>query len=266
MKEGGQRTKGITLESSKENPVVSIITIVYNRKQDLQATFESVFAQSYSNIEYIVVDGASNDGTLDLIESYSDKISYWRSEPDKGLYDAMNKGLSLAQGDFVWFMNAGDLIFENDTTERIIQKAGREVDVYFGETMMFDETGKEWGIRSQITNQVLPKKLGWRSLSKGMVVCHQSILVKRGIAPEYILDHPFSADIDWVIKSLKAADQIVNTDQILSRYLMGGFSKKNLFKSWADRYDILKRHYGVFPNLWNHLMIVLRALLQRRSY
>ena len=266
MVEGGKRTRGLAFTSSKERPIVSVITIVYNRKKDLQATFRSVFEQSYDNIEYIVVDGGSSDGTLELIQENDDKIGYWRSEPDKGLYDAMNKGLSLAKGDYLWFMNAGDLIYDKDTVKNLVSKAGREADIYFGETLLFDEDGKEWGLRSEVTTQKLPKDLSWRSLKLGMVVCHQSILVKRDLAPEYILDHPYSADIDWVIKSLKNAKRIVNTDQILSRYLMGGFSKKNLIKSWNDRYKILARHYGFLPNLWNHMVIILRAIFRSKKY
>lgn len=266
MIEGGKRTRGFNYESTENEPVISVITIVYNRVEDLSKTFDSVFSQSYSNIEYVVVDGGSTDGSLDLIKAYDDKLAYWRSEPDNGLYDAMNKALSLATGDYVWFMNAGDLIYNTDTASRMIAQKGRSADIYFGETLMFDENGKEYGLRSEVTTQKLPKTLNWKSLQRGMVVCHQSILVRRSIAPNYILGHPYSADIDWVIKCLKKADQIHNTNMILSRYLMGGFSKKNLKKSLLDRYQILQRHYGFIPNLWNHAIIVLRAVFSSAKY
>ena len=94
---------------------ISVITVVYNGIDLLRGTMESVFAQTYPNIEYIIIDGNSNDGTLELIKENESKITKWISEPDKGLYDAMNKGIKLATGDFLWFMNAGDRIFAKDT-------------------------------------------------------------------------------------------------------------------------------------------------------
>lgn len=266
MKEGGHRLNHVLPVYEEQKPVISIITIVYNRKEDLQKTFASVFAQDYPNIDYVVIDGASTDGTLEVIEENAEKISYWRSEPDKGLYDAMNKGLAYAIGDYVWFMNAGDLIFDEQTCSKIANIAGRSADIYYGETMMFDEQGKDWGLRSEVTTQKLPKRMTWKSLRKGMVVCHQSILVKRSIAPAYVLNHPYSADIDWVIKALKRSSKIVNTGLILSRYLMGGYSKQHLKKSLLDRYEILKKHYGFVPNLLSHIGIVLRASLRSKKY
>lgn len=263
--EGGKRTRGIRPDKSA-GPILSVVTIVYNRKEDLEISLPSVLNQTYRGIEYVIVDGASKDGTLELIRQHDEQIDYWVSEPDKGLYDAMNKGLSLAQGDYVWFMNAGDEIFSKDTCQKMIDDLQGDPDIIFGETMMIDENRKEVGTRSEITTQKLPTKLNWRSLKRGMVVCHQSILVRTSIAEPYILDHPFSADIDWVIKALKKSKGNHHTNMILSRYLMGGFSKKNHRKSLLDRFDILKRHYGLIPTVWNHVLIVLRALFSRAKY
>ncbi len=267
MEEGGKRVAGTyDLLSSSEQPIVTVLTVVYNRKDDLAITIPSVINQTYRNIEYVVVDGGSSDGTLEVIKQYGDELSYWISEKDEGLYDAMNKALGLATGDYVWFMNAGDEIYHEDTTRMIISIAGGIPDIYFGETMMIDEERKEVGIRSEVTNQRLPYDLTWKSLKRGMVVCHQSILVRRSIAPPYILDHLYSADIDWVIKCLKKAELAQNANAILSKYLMGGFSKQHHRKSLWDRYDILKRHYGFLPNLFNHAMITMRSLFAKKQY
>ncbi len=225
-----------------------------------------MLSQTYRSIEYVIVDGASTDGCRAYIQEHDEQIAYWVSEPDKGLYDAMNKGLSLAKGDYVWFMNAGDEIFDQNTCQKMVDGLSGDPDILFGETMMIDESRVEVGLRSEITTQKLPNELNWKSLQRGMVVCHQSILVRTSIAQEYILDHPFSADIDWVIKALKRSKQNHNSGQILSRYLMGGFSKKNHRKSLMDRFDILRIHYGLIPTLWNHIWIVLRAMFSSPKY
>lgn len=239
-------------------PKFSIITIVYNSKDVLEGTILSVINQSYTNIEYIIVDGASNDGTIDTIKKYEGKIQKWISEPDKGLYDAMNKGIDMASGDYLWFMNAGDRIFESSTLEKIATKAIDNPDILFGEVMLVNDQRSHIGTRSEITTQKLPRKLNWKSLKKGMVVCHQGFLPKRSITSQYILGN-ISADIDWVINCLKKAKTIKNTDLVLAEYLQGGLSKKQHRKALWNRYEVLKKHYGWLPNLWNHFQIIIRA-------
>ena len=110
--EGGLRTKGYFKKSYEDKPLISIITVVYNGDKYLEETVQSVLSQTYDNVEYIIIDGASTDGTIDIIRKYEDQIDYWVSERDKGMYDAMNKGIDAASGELINFMNAGDrLIF-----------------------------------------------------------------------------------------------------------------------------------------------------------
>ncbi|MEM7102981.1 MAG: glycosyltransferase family 2 protein [Bacteroidota bacterium] len=246
-------------------PKVSIITITYNAESLLPGTMESVFEQSYTNIEYVIVDGASTDDTVALIRANAEKISQWISEPDKGLYDAMNKGLELAKGDFVLFLNAGDHLHETETIEKVFANADKNTDILFGEVMLVDADRNEIGSRSDLSTQKLPDNLVWTSLRYGMVVSHQAFIVRRGIAPRYISDN-LCADIDWVIKSLKKSTQTVNTQLIISDYLIGGVSKQRHRQSMKDRYHVLKSHFGFIPNLFNHAWIVLRALLSRNRY
>lgn len=239
-------------------PKISIITVVYNGKDLIEGTINSVLNQTYQNIEYTIIDGGSKDGTLEIIKKYESKISKWKSEPDNGLYDAMNKGLKVATGDFVWFMNAGDWIFEKDTIEKMVRKCEKETDVLFGEVMLVNDNRKHLGTRSENTTQKLPKKLNWKSLKKGMVVCHQAFLPRRNLAPLYI-ENNLAADIHWVIECLKNAKLVTNTQLILAQYLQGGLSKKRHQQSLWDRYDILKAQYGWLANLWNHILIFSRA-------
>lgn len=245
-------------------PTISIITVVYNGADLLPRTMQSVFDQTYPNIEYILVDGNSTDGTIDIIKANQDKISQWISEPDKGLYDAMNKGLRMATGDFVWFMNAGDSIFDKNTLEKSMENYTSDTDVLYGEVMLVNDARKHLGTRTEITTQKLPEKLTWRSMKMGMTVCHQGFLPRRTIAPFYRLDN-LSADIEWVILCLKKARKITHTKEILAEYLVGGLSKKRHQEGLKGRYEILKTYFGLLPNLVYHFFILVRGLAHKIS-
>lgn len=247
-------------------PLVSIITVTFNSGHLLEGTIRSVLSQTYPHIEYIIVDGASTDNTPKVIglgEAINDrllhaKIYRWMSEPDAGLYDAMNKGLRLATGDFVWFMNAGDWLFAEDTVEAMMKCASGDTDVLYGEVMLVSETRRHIGTRSQLTTQKLPDSLNWKSLRLGMVVSHQAFVARRAIAPFYS-ENNLAADIDWVIAVLKKCRKTANTRLILAEFLTGGISKQRHKQSLMDRYAVLKKHYGWLPNLWAHILIILRA-------
>jgi glycosyltransferase involved in cell wall biosynthesis len=241
----------------------SIITIVYNGESLIEGTVQSVLNQTFTDYEYLIIDGKSKDKTMDIVERLQKKgplsIKAF-SEPDKGLYDAMNKGLALATGEFVLFLNAGDHLFEPTTLEKIANAASPTTDILFGETMLVDDSRNHIGTRTDLTVQKLPNRLTWKSLRYGMVVCHQSFLARRERTPQYI-EQNLAADIDWVIKCLKKSKNQTNTQIIISEYLMGGVSKTRHWQSLKDRYDVLKTHFGFFPNLINHGIIVLRALV-----
>jgi glycosyltransferase involved in cell wall biosynthesis len=141
-------------------PKVSIITIVFNGIDTLEKTILSITNQTYPNIEYIIVDGASTDGTIDLIKAHSNVITRWISEPDKGLYDAMNKGIDLATGDYLWFINSGDVIFAPTTLSQIFNN-NKIADIYYGDTVMIGNDGNEIGKRRLSP----PKNLNWKQFS-----------------------------------------------------------------------------------------------------
>jgi len=232
-------------------PLISIITIVFNNKDNLIKTIKSVREQTYKNIEYIIIDGGSTDGTADIIKENTDIIYKWVSEPDKGIYDAMNKGLRAATGDYVLYMNAGDEIYSPETLSKIIQPSDK-VDFYYGDTELTDTSGKSYGKR---TLKTPPDNLTWKKMIDGMVVTHQSIIAKRVICPEYDLKYPYCADIDWTIKVLKKSKKTVNTKKILSKFLIGGYSRKNTIKSLKERYRILRTHFNIFAVLLNHVKL-----------
>jgi glycosyltransferase involved in cell wall biosynthesis len=151
-------------------PKLSVITIVYNNVRDIERTMLSALGQTYANIEYIIVDGLSNDGTLDVINRYRERISKVISEKDNGIYDAMNKGLAIATGDYVMFMNSGDEFCDADTVAAVFASA-EDADIYYGETEMMNDSGQNLGQR----RHQAPAAFTWRDFKYGMSISHQDI-------------------------------------------------------------------------------------------
>ncbi|MEJ5994162.1 glycosyltransferase family 2 protein [Pedobacter sp. Du54] len=234
------------------NPKLSVITIVYNNATAIERTMLSVLNQTYGNIEYIVIDGASIDGTKEIIQKYGDCLAQFISEPDKGIYDAMNKGLALATGDYVLFMNSGDEIYAPETVAEVFASAPSG-DIYYGETEMFDENWKSLGQRRHRA----PEHFDWHSFKLGMNVSHQAIYIKRSLTEPFNLTYKYSSDIDWIIKAAKKSSNIVNTHLYVAKYLVGGISKKKHLASLKERFKILSHYYGFIPNVINHLFIAL---------
>lgn len=231
-------------------PKLSVITIVYNNAKDIERTMLSVLNQSHKNIEYIVIDGASTDGTLNIIKKYENRLAKLISEKDKGIYDAMNKGLALATGDYVLFMNSGDEIYELDTVENVFATTPN-ADIYYGETEMYDENWNSLGQRRHSA----PKHFNWQSFKYGMNISHQAIYIKRSLTEPYDLQYKYSADIDWIIKIAKKASNIVNTHLYVAKYLVGGMSKQKHRESLKERFKIFSHYYGFVANVINHIVI-----------
>lgn len=241
--------------------VFSIITVTYNAALLLERTIKSVLGQSGAgSIEHLIIDGGSTDGTVDIIKRYGANLAYWVSEPDKGLYHAMNKGLRQATGDYVWFMNAGDVIHSADVVEKLQQivKTGYS-DIIYGETNIVDRDGRFISER----RLKAPVALTWKSFKMGMLVCHQSFIVKRKVAPLYDLKYRFSADFDWCIRSMKKATVISNANMIVSDYLEEGLTTSNRKASLKERFEIMKRNYGVVIVISLHVWFAIRYLWAR---
>lgn len=233
-------------------PKLSVITIVYNNAKDIERTMLSVLNQSYEKIEYIVIDGASTDGTIEIIQKYQDRLTHFISEKDKGIYHAMNKGLALATGNYVLFMNSGDEIYAPETVTEVFATAP-SADIYYGETEMFDENWNSLGQRRHRA----PEHFDWQSFKYGMNISHQAIYIKRSLTTPYDLKYKYSADIDWIIKAAKKSSNSVNTHLYVAKYLVGGISKQKHLASLKERFKILSHYYGFVPNVLNHLVIAL---------
>lgn len=241
--------------------IFSVITITYNAEKTLESTIQSVVNQTYPHVEYIIIDGSSSDGTKKIIDSYSNKTAYSISEPDAGLYDAMNKGLAKATGDYVWFINSGDKIHDPDTIEKIIAEINGNTppDIIYGETAIIDPFGNFKYMR----RLKAPEKLFWKSFKKGMVVSHQAFIVKRDIAPEFDLKYRFSSDFDWCIRCMKKASTIFNSRLILADYLEEGTTTGNLGSSLKERYEIMAGYYGKTGTFFFHLWFAVRFAFAR---
>jgi Glycosyl transferase family 2 len=166
--EGGLRTKGVRKINTIDRPLVSIITVVFNGEQKLEQTIQSVIGQSYENIEYIIIDGGSTDRTKEIIQKYEHRIDYWKSEPDLGIYDAMNKAIDLATGQWLNFMNCGDLFYNYKSLSLVPLNA--DVDFYYSDTILSDSQG----------NTEL-----WICSQQQRILVHQSIVYQKNLHAAY---------------------------------------------------------------------------------
>ena len=245
---------------------ITIITVTYNAASVLQRTLDSVCTQTYKDIEHLIIDGASKDETVQMAESYKAQVPYKvviRSEPDQGLYDAMNKGLHKATGDYLIFLNAGDALHSNNTLETVSQLSSNSPAVIYGDTSIVDSEGRFLHLRRLRP----PKQLTWKSFKQGMLVCHQAFYVRTDIAQQedYDLLYRHSADVDWCIRVMKRAEQqhlpLVNTNAILADFMEGGNTTQNHRASLKERYQVMCHHYGTIQTILLHLWFLARTLL-----
>jgi len=242
------------------DPLFSIITVTWNASSVIAPTLKSVERQTNSDFEMLVIDGASTDGTLDIVRSAS--ISNLRvfSEPDKGLYDAMNKGIARARGRYLIFLNAGDAFADDTVLARLTVLAADNPGVIYGQTQLVDAQRNVIGKR----HLTAPKRLTADSFLGGMVVCHQAFVVRRDLAPEYDLHYRLSADYDWCIRVLKQspANAYAGRPPIIS-YLSEGMTTRHHRSSLWERFRIMCRHYGTVMAVIAHLSFIPRYLKRR---
>lgn len=240
-------------------PKISIITVVRNAPDDLRLTLNALASLKYPNKELIVIDGASTDSTPEVIGEFAHALQCWVSEPDSGLYDAMNKGLIRATGEYVWFVNAGDMPCNDIVLNRVFAPSEYYSDIYFGEALIISPNGEPQGLR----RKKLPKTLSADSLRRGMVVCHQAFIPRRSIVPMYDTQYKYVADIDWVIRTLKNAKTITNTNLVLCKFAEGGISTRHRTGSLRERFSVMQLHYGLTSTIVSHFGFLFDALFRR---
>lgn len=260
----------------------TLITVTYNAGAVIKRTLDSVLRQTYPQVEHIIVDGLSVDDTLRHVRIYEKESSERQpehrvrvvSEPDDGLYDAMNKGLRMATGDYVCFLNAGDtlpdggtlaLIERNACLNAVQEGGGRLPAVVFGDTDWVDNEGRFLRHR----RLGAPERLTWRSFRHGMLVCHQAFYARTDVAKGTPFDtsYRYSADVDWCIRVMKAAERLrlglVNVHAVVAHYQMEGTTTANHRASLFERFSVMRRHYGLFGTAAMHVWFVIRAIVKK---
>ena len=229
---------------------VSVITAVWNDVEHLEKTIKSGFSQTYPNIEYIIIDGGSKDGTVDKIKKYSDKISYWVSEPDKGVYDAMNKGIAASTGDFVIFMNSGDTFHSVDAIEKMSLNNVEKNTIVYGNVSV-----KYWdGVYVEKPHEFFKTSMKF----KGVGICHQTVFFPGEIIRKmkYELSYRIASDYDLMFRMWKNGVNFVYRDVVVADYEWGNGISSNPYKLL----DVYRENARVCSQQWNPLYWAKLAL------
>ena len=244
-----------------DSPLFTIITVTFNAESTISPTLKSIESQTFTDFQYLVVDGLSRDTTLDVVNNAGIKNTDIISEKDSGLYDAMNKGIHNAKGQYLIFLNAGDSLHAPDTLKKIADtiKINGYPDITYGQTIIVNSE------REKIANRHLtaPENLTFNSFKNGMLVCHQAFIAKRDIAEDYDLQYRYSADYDWCIRCLKKSRKNVYIDDVLIDYLNEGVTTANFKKSLKERYKIMCKYYGTFSTTIRHIKFLFRHLIRK---
>ncbi len=254
----------------------TVITCTYNAASVLQRTLDSVRAQTWGDLEHLIVDGASRDDTVAMAEAYCSECrddddgheATVVSEPDRGLYDAMNKGIARATGDYIVFLNAGDTLPDADTLETVASYVadGEPLPaVLYGDTDIVDGDGHFLRHR-RLTP---PDRLTWRSFRHGMLVCHQAFYARTDIARDtpYNLRYRYSADVDWCIRIMREGTRrhlaLRRVPHVIAHFLDGGMTTANHRASLGERFRIMVRHYGLLTTLFMHAWFAVRKHIRQ---
>jgi glycosyltransferase involved in cell wall biosynthesis len=232
--DGGLRKNNIFKKSKKNEPLLSIVTAVFNNEKFLEESILSLHNQKYANYEHIIIDGGSTDGTIDIIKKYEDKIDYWCSEKDKGIYDAFNKGMKLASGEYIGFLNSDDKYSDN-AFEILIRYIKENMDKDF----IFGAVKKHWGILYGYK----PHKIYW---SWGFYSSHSTgFFIKTESAKKvglYNLKYKFSADYDYFFRMIvkeKLKGIGTKKNEIFGTFRRGGYSSTiNFFDHFMEEIKI----------------------------
>jgi len=253
MIEGGKRIVGKVSNSYGMPPMITIITIVLNDEKDIRKTIVSIVNQRHNNFEFIIIDGGSCDKTIEIIKQYELKIDYWRSEPDGGIYYAMNKGIELANGRYILFMNSGDEFFSNDVLTKVFQKLNSGAEIIYGNTAV------DFGgiTRVNIAGEV--------NRTNTMPFCHQSVLVRTEVlqARKFDVNFMICADRDFFTKCFFNNVQFYYMNIIISKIKAFGYSTRESIIHVKEQNKISRR-YGTISKFVAYKkmgIIIFRYLL-----
>ena len=237
--EGGLRTQGYFKQSEEGKPLITVVTVVYNGEKFLEETILSVINQTYDNVEYIIIDGGSTDGTLDIIKKYEHAIDYWVSENDKGIYDAMNKGVKLSYGSFICVLNADDYYNVGIFNEFFQSFQSQCYDFTVGKVYLVDSKNVQKGIMNPLEDM----SYGYRQYKK-MPTPHMSFFLRTSIFKKIGLFDTkvgLSADYDLVLRVLSETQNFYRFKEFVGSFRDGGASSV-YFRSFFNTYKVHKKH------------------------
>jgi glycosyltransferase involved in cell wall biosynthesis len=259
--------EGQPVDSVKnEMPLVNIITVAYNAKNDLEKTIQSVIKQDYPKINYIIIDGESNDGTQEMVEKYMDKINIYVFEKDEGIYEAMNKGISKVEEGYMNFLNAGDEFMSENVISELFSDVGDAYDIVYGKI-----------IPGKITNEKMenPQK-SWKFTKRNLllhnsaVLCHQAMFIRKEIAPLYDTSYKIKGDLDWYFEIIKRNPKLSyrRSNVVVTNYKGGGMSEKRYV---LDIYEVTKliiKRFGLssFFEYKYHKLVINRMLRENKVF
>ena len=251
--EGGLRSKGYFKKSYKNRPLISVVTVVFNSEKYIEETIKSIINQTYDNVEYVVIDGGSTDGTIDIIKRYEDKIDYWISESDNGIYDAMNKAIDIVTGKWVNFINSSDTLNKNayiKIKDFLVKKSNKCDVVAFGYSI-------------QNNNNLIDYKPNLNKKWK-MPSSHNSIIYKSNIIKEckFNLNFKYACDFEQINK-IKDKKNICKNDFILITGRNDGFIMQNKFDSIFEYFQICWKNVSKMYALYWLLRLILEFVLLR---
>lgn len=233
-------------------PKVSVITINYNMAAELEATIRSVTDQSYLPLEYIVIDGGSSDGSVDVVHQHAARIARWVSEPDRGVYDAMNKGAAAASGEWVIFMNAGDRFHDAQVVADVFSVARDDADILYGDVVRRAVDGSDRLVRARPD-----------TLPLHMPTSHQSIFTRRSLllAHPFASDFPISADHEFLLWAQGQGARLRRVSRTIAIFTRGGLSDRRRAQALGQLRAMLKRHGRFSPSVAvRYYLFGLRAL------
>lgn len=218
----------------------SIITVVYNAKKDLQKTIESVQDQTFNDFEHIIIDGGSTDGTFEYIKSLKFGNLKYISEKDKGIYDAMNKGIKFSSGEYLLFLNAADIFVSNDILKTVFHNIDQsKPKIIYGGANIYNESGK-------FLSTLKPMDFTKKNLNRyaTRVVCHQAIFAHKYSVIEYSNKYRLKGELNWYYDLLQriGKDEILQVDEIICNYYLGGTGDKSFWENYFERVKVTKHH------------------------
>jgi glycosyltransferase involved in cell wall biosynthesis len=227
------------------SPKITVVTVTYNAQKYLEQTIKSVIEQDYSNIEYIIIDGASTDGTIDIIKKYEKYINYWISEPDSGIYDAMNKGIDVATGQWINFMNAGDSFSSKDSVWNIIEFLISGINLFYGGTNFINNKNK-------IIAYSPPNDL--KNIFFKMPCVHQSLFVRTSIMKRYKFNTNFkiNADLDFLLKCHKDNFKYTFIDKPIANFQEQGTHNNNKIKGFLEELYVTSKYMPNESMIYSH--------------